>query len=718
MKTFVQQIRDELMSTEDTICLQRACLVTEAYQMYKDDPIPIKRAKSFAHILRNMDLDLKSNPIFAGNTSSKLRGWMLIPEYGFSVDGQVIIENEGLKNILDGQIPDDIKKYWADKSFGGNSGIGHLAVDLNRVVHEGLEAMIAEIQEYDNEMDLAKNEYRQAMLIALDAVIGWSNRYADSAELTAKTETNPSIREILQRVAKACRQVPAKPARDLFEGLQAIVLIHLAIAIEGHGMSVSIGLPDRILASFIDENFDPEFAINLISAFMLKITGNSLFGRGSKTQAITIGGLDHQGQDACNALTLCFLEACNRVRIGDPHLFLRWHEHINSQVKQKAIEMLSNGVSMPLLIGDSATTQGFINAGVAKEDAWDYCVIGCNELGIPGCSMESATAMNGSIQYIGLLNNTLLEHSDLNSIQDMQDLMNCLENTMKNRAIQMRQWGEQHKKQMSESVPTPFTSALMRNCIKRGQDLLVGMDYQLAGMYERGFTNAVNALSAIEKVIFKECSISLSELVLAMRSNFTDESVRIQLLSAPKWGNNEESADQWAIQLIEMRERILNDIDAQFGKRQHTVCHVIRSLHHLDGRNTPATPDGRHAWTPLADSIGAQIGTAKVGPTAVLNSLLKLNASQYYRGGYNLNLTFSKAKTETEALFSLVETFFGKGGQELQINCLDVNMLHEARKNPEKYGDLVVRVAGFSTRFVDLSTAEQNELIERVEAIS
>ena len=120
----------------------------------------------------------------------------------------------------------------------------------------------------------------------------------------------------------------------------------------------------------------------------------------------------------------------------------------------------------------------------------------------------------------------------------------------------------------------------------------------------------------------------------------------------------------------------------------------------------------------MADSIGAQTGTAKSGPTAILNSVLKLNASQYYRGGYNLNLTFSKASIETETLLSLIETFFSKGGQELQINCLDANILREAKKNPEKYGDLIVRVAGFSTRFVDLSSAEQNELIERAEAIS
>lgn len=716
MEALIQQIRDELMSTEDTVCLQRARLVTEAYQQYENESVVLKRAKAFAYILQRMDLDIQSNPIFAGNTSSRLRAWMLVPEHGFSAAPQVLLENEGLRGILDGKIPKDIQEYWADKSFGGAAGIGHLAVDMDRVVHEGLESMIAEAKRYNRgETDPAIRDYRQAMSIALQAVIDWAQRYADAAELAARSEPNPALREAHLRVAQACRRVPARPARNLFEALQAMVLAHLAVAIEGHGMSISIGLPDRILAPFIDDTFDPEFATNLLAAFMLKIASNSLFGRGSKTQPITIGGLNYRGQDQCNALTLCFLDACDRVRVGDPHLFLRWHERIDPQVKQRAVEMLASGVSMPLLINDTSTAQGFINAGVAEADAWEYCVIGCNELGIPGRSAESATTIGGTIQYLELLNSTLLEHPEPNSIRDMPQLLDCLEATMARRAFEMRKRGEQHRKRMAECVPTPFTSALMRNCIKRGRDLLEGMDYHLPGIYERGLTNAANALAAIQKLVFEESSLSMTELLKAMRDNFQDESVRARLLAAPKWGNDDERADRWAVKLVAMRERVLNAVDAKFEHRPHTVCHVVRSLHHFDGKRIAASPDGRFAWTPVADSIGAQTGTALAGPTAVLNSVLKLDAPRNYRGGYNLNLTFSKSNANPNALMSLIETFFGKGGQELQINCFDATTLKAARENPEQYSDLIVRVAGFSARFVDLSPVEQQELIERAE---
>jgi formate C-acetyltransferase len=716
MKALIQNIRDKLMSTEDTVCLQRARLVTEAYQQYENEPVVLKRARAFAHVLRNMALDVKSNPIFAGNTSSQPRAWMLVPEHGMTAAPQVLIENEGLVGLLDGKIPQDLQDYWAGRSFGGAAGIGHLAVDMNRVVHEGLAAMIAEAQRYDDEADPDKRDYRQAMSIALQAVIDWAHRYADAAEMAARSEVNPVICTAHRRVAQACRHVPAYPARNLFEGLQAMVLTHLAVAIEGHGMSISIGLPDRVLAPFIDDDFDYEYATNLLSAFMLKVAGNSLFGRGSKTQPITIGGVDHCGKDQCNALTLCFLDACDRVRVGDPHLFLRWHEDINPQVKQRAVEMLAAGVSMPLLINDMPTAHGFINAGVAEDDAWDYCVIGCNELGIPGRSAESATARAGNIQYLQILNQTLLEHPNPDAIRDMPQFLECLETTMFRRAFEMRKLGEQGRKRTVEGVPTPFTSALMRGCIKRGQDLLVGMDYQLPGVYERGLTNTANALTAIQKVVFAERALSMMELLQAMQNNFQDESVRARLLSAPKWGNNDERADPWAVKLVAMRERVLNAIDAQFGHTHHVVCHVVRSLHHLDGKRIAASPDGRFAGTPVADSIGAQTGTALAGPTGVLNSVLKLDAAQNYRGGYNLNLTLSKASATTDALLTLIETFFSQGGQELQINCFDAATLQAARQNPEQYGDLIVRVAGFSTRFIDLSANEQQELIERARA--
>ena len=199
MKDLIRRIRDDLMATEDTVCLQRARLVTEAFQQHEGDPAPLVRAKAFAHVLRQMDLDVESNPIFAGNTSSRPRAWMLVPEHGMGVPDQVAIENEGLEGLLDGRIPEDLQAYWKDRSFGGTSGVGHLAVDQERVVHLGIEAMIAEAQRYGAEGDASQQVYRQAMAIALQAVIDWAHRYADAAGAAARSTPDPLRKQTARR---------------------------------------------------------------------------------------------------------------------------------------------------------------------------------------------------------------------------------------------------------------------------------------------------------------------------------------------------------------------------------------------------------------------------------------------------------------------------------------------------------------------------------------
>jgi formate C-acetyltransferase len=714
LREHVRAIRDALVATDDTVCLQRARLVTEAWRTHESDAPPLRRAKAFAHVLRHMDLDVHSNPTFAGNTSSRPRAWMLVPEHGFEGDAQVELEHPDLAHHLDGQIPQDLLDFWRDRSFGGHAGIGHLAVDLEAVVHRGLRALIAEANALVGHGSEAQQTYREAMRLSLQAVIDWAERYAEAAEGAARQEVDPFLREAHLRVARACRHVPAEPARDLFEGLQAIALVQLALAIEGHGMSVSVGLPDRVLAPFIGDDFDPDEGTALAAAFVVKVAGNSLLGRGYKSLTITVGGADAQGRDGSNPLTLCFLDAAEFLRLGDPPVFVRWDEGLNPAVKRRAAELLASGLSMPLLVNDGPTIAGFVGAGVAAKDAAEYCVIGCNELGIPGRSMESATALAGTVQYLELLNEVLLQLPDPDAIGGMSELLQTLEQHMLNRAGRFRAHGEAHRLRLAEERPTPFTSALMRGCLERGEDLLVGMPFRLPGVYERGLTNAANALAAIEHTVFLGRTLRLSELVGALREDFADGAVREQLLAAPKWGNDDDRADRWAVELVAMRERVLTEIDERFGGHPHMSCHVVRSLHHLDGRRLGASADGRRAGAPLADSLGAQTGTARAGPTGVLNSVLKLDAAHNFRGGYNLNLTLPRA--DSEVVLPLIETFFGAGGQELQISVLDAATLRAAQADPERHGDLVVRIAGFSGRFVDLSRTEQDELIERAEA--
>lgn len=717
MRELIQRTRETILAAPDTICLERARLATEGYQLYGDEPIALCRAKTFRHILENMTLDLDTNPVFAGNTSSGPRAWMLLPEYGFRIPEQAVVENPSLEGFLDGDaVPDDPRSFWADKSFGGGAGIGHLAVNLSRVLSEGLEGIVREVDSHWSESNSEEANYRRAMSIACEAVIAWAKRHAKAAGEAAKIQSDPTVKKTLSRVADACDRVPAKPARDLFEALQAIALVHLAIHIEGHGYSVSPGLLDRVLLPYHEDKAE---TTELLAAFMLKLSANSLWGSHSKTQTITLGGLDEHGRDMCNPLTMRFLDACELIRMPEPLVFLRWHEQMDDAVKDRAIELLGGGLSMPMLIGDEQTVEGFLRMGVAPEDAWNYCVIGCNELGVPGKVADSATGP--LLNDAALLNEALFSMGTPDAVRDMSDLIATVRGRMKAHLARVLKNHVNARARMADEVPTPFTSSLMDGCVRHGCDMHAGMTYSLPCIMERGFTNAVNGLAAIEDAVFEKKCLRLAELIQALKDDFSDETIRARLLETPKWGNDDDRADKWARAWLEMRGEVVREVERELGDRRHVVNHVIRSLHHVSGRQLGATPDGRRAYTPLADSIGAQAGTALEGPTALLNSVIRLEPAKYWPGGYNLNLTLSKIADSDEDMRNnvkaLAEAFFADGGQELQIGCLDADMLRDAKRNPEKYQDLLVRIAGFNALFVNLSPDQQEELIARAEML-
>ncbi len=486
--------------------------------------------------------------------------------------------------------------------------------------------------------------------------------------------------------------------------------------LEGQGLSMSIGLPDRALARFSPEvEQDPEEAVALIRAFLLKIASNSFQGRGSKTQPITVGGADLRG-DVCNAVTLAFLDAFDRTPVSDPHLFLRWHSGLNESAWDKGLTMLSHGRSMPLLVNDHQVVPGLIEAGVAQEDAWDYCIIGCNELGIPGRCCQSGFSVGTGFDDLKVLDQILRTSCDQNS--STVRILDAYEQRVRDLATRGMATRRAKLEEMVERVPFPFCSACCESCVESGEDLLSGMPYSdIYGVFIRGTANAVNALAAVESLADEDGPYELSDLLEGVDARNAD--VLGAIGEAPKWGNDDDRADRIGLELNARRDRALRQVTAGMGIPPFAVCHVVRSLHHLDGKTIPATLDGREAGSPVGDSIGALTGTQAEGPTAMLNSVLKLQAVKWFSGIYNLNLTLPGGpQSELKVIRPLAEAFFREGGQELQISVLDAATLRHAQQDPDSHRDLVVRVAGLNARFVELSALEQEELINRAEAAS
>jgi pyruvate-formate lyase len=711
-----EQAKTLIRSLPDTVCLERARLLTEAYQLFGNEPLPILRAKALDHILKNMTLDLNTNPIFAGNCSSGPRKWMLRPEDGFGIPGQAIIENPALQGHLDGDvIPADIREFWKGRS--SIPPTGHLIVNNHKLLTMGLEQVMQEAAtKSGNGKNLGPDEqvYYQACILSCQAVMDWAARYAAEARQKAEKERDSIRRDLLLSVAEACEQVPAKPARNMHEAMQSLLIMQFALHIEGHGYSINPGRVDQLLLPYYvgDEN-----STGLFTAFLLKLYEVSLWGSHSKTQTITLGGCDQFGNDACNPLTGYFLDALVTARVPDPNVFLRWHHNMSEEIKQKAIQILLGGQSMPMLVGDVETTAGLITKGVKPADAWNYAVIGCNELGIEGKLIFESALM----PELNNLRDTILtpQIRQVNNIDGLIELAG--ENLKKVLKAEIESL-HRGKVTRENTFPTPLTSALMDNCFEKGKDYLMNTEYPFHNLLSVGYTNTVNALTAIDHVVFKNKQADMDDIARALTENFEGhDRLRKQLADAPKWGNDDDIADPIALKWLEKRHAIVLELEQELYGQVLMEEVVTRSLHHLFGSQIKATPDGRLDKEIISDSVGAQPGFYFEGPTAMLNSVMKMKPAVYWPGGYNLNIALPLMRSYNEAVTSnvlaMTEVFFGNGGQELQINALNEEILLEAMAHPERYPNLIVRIAGFNGYFAELSEVEQLELLDRAKSM-
>ena len=266
---------------------------------------------------------------------------------------------------------------------------------------------------------------------------------------------------------------------------------------------------------------------------------------------------------------------------------------------------------------------------------------------------------------------------------------------------------------------TPFTSCFFDGCIERGRDMALGTKYNILSCGGVFFANAVDCLAAIREVVYEKKLATLQEVATACAADFKGhERLRAKLQAAPKHGNDDPRLDD-IIKLVErLRDEPMNEIcrDPRDGTKFGNT-HITKGAAVLTGRVTPATPDGRLAGTPLASSVAASAAAERSGPTAVLNSVAKLDAARSWQCGYQVNVRFQNAmlseQTNREKVRARLNVYFAKGGQELQINAIDTEMLRAAQKNPGQYRDLVVRVAGFSEFFVNLTPEMQEEIIAR-----
>jgi pyruvate formate-lyase/glycerol dehydratase family glycyl radical enzyme len=641
------------------------------------------------------------------------------------------------------------------------SGDGHIAVNYEKLLNYGLKDFKERAERKLRELDLTeyknlkKYYFYKAILIVIDAVRDFAKRYADLAAEMAEKEKRPTRKAELLEMSRILNKVPFYPAENFHEAIQSVWLIHLVLQIESNGHSLSYGRMDQFLYPFYKKdieahNITEDEACELLTNLWLKtFTINKIrswshteFSAGSPLyQNVTIGGQTPDKKDAVNPLSYLILRSIAQTRLPQPNLTVRYHKGLSDDFMKECIEVVRLGFGMPAFNNDEIIIPSFIEKGVAEEDAYNYSAIGCVEVAVPGKWGYRCTGMsflNFPKSLLIALNDGVDPESGIKlctgvgHFKDMisfDQVMAAWEKIIREFTRQCIIIDNCVDTALEEVTADVLCSALTDDCIERGLTLKEGgAVYDFISDLQVGIANLGDSLAAIKKCVFEDKLMTPAQLWNALMHNFEGEEGQyiqnILLNHAPKYGNDDDYVD---LLLTEAYNVYIDELgkyhNTRFGRgpiggKYYAGTSSI-SANVPQGKGTLATPDGRKAGEPLAEGCSPSHAMDKKGPTAVFKSITKLPTDKI-TGGVLLNQKMSPQMLSREEdrlkLIALLRTFFNRlKGFHVQYNIVSKETLLDAQKHPEKHRDLIVRVAGYSAFFVDLSKETQDDIIARTE---
>ncbi|MBI2910310.1 MAG: glycyl radical protein [Chloroflexi bacterium] len=628
--------------------------------------------------------------------------------------------------------------------------IGYFAVSYEKAIKLGLRGIIAEVERElqitvpTDDQSLAKVNMLKGMKILLEAAIEYGKRYAFLARQLADHSEGQKRDELL-KLAEICEWVPGNPARNFREAVQTLCFVDVLMYLESCAQ-ISPGRADQYLYPYYKQDIESgrttrEEAIELLECMRVKLstqrfrhfrhTSGQETGSGdAQFHNITLGGQTPDGRDATNELSYLFLEAALRTRTPHPTLSIRWSEKSPEDFIVKGLELVRIGIGFPAFFNDRPSIAYLTQKlGVPLEIAQDYCVAGCvqhlppTQSGPPDVAYMNFGKMLELALHDGVdprtgnkIGPATGKFEDFRSFDDLLQAFKRQVQFFSEAAGKIRIL---QRLARVAAVPTLFSSSLVDDCIKRGKCVLAdGPRWTFPAQTPVGIIDAADSLAAVKKCVFEDGSVGKRELLDALASNFEGyEGVRRLLSAAPKYGNDEDYVDEIAAGVYDWWQAMLRQIDGPYGAKHRPMPYSV-SAHGPMGKRVGALPSARLAGVSLADgSVSPCQGSDVTGPTAVLNSAGKID--QLPLLGTLLNVKFHPSALATmddlRKLIALIRTYFDYGGKHIQFNVVDKKTLLDAQAHPELHRDLIVRVAGYSALFAELSRSIQDEIIQRTE---
>jgi pyruvate-formate lyase len=661
-----------------------------AYREYSDSPEPVVRAQAFRTVLLSMPLHFYSGERICGSSL----GWTPpqlpsdIPESEF-LACKAEHDARGQRNFP--------------------AGWDHSLADYPTLLSVGIGGLIDRVHDSMRCHHGADEEaFLSGALISLEAFSEFIQRYADAALLRQAQDAQAvDLAGVLERIVLA-------PPETLHEAMQLVWLTLLAFLSEGR-YAMALGRIDQYLLPFYENDLKcgritRDEALELFCHLWVRMEEIR------EVTNICIGGLTSDGQDATNELSYICLEATRLVQSPHTNLSARFHDDTPERFHEACFEVIRTGVGFPAIFNDHVLLEGLVEIGIPPEVARDYCMVGCIETMLPGRQQAWSDSRFNMPRHLMMALQGLRGQGDLTYERVLTEFQTCMTRGIADHVAWLNRYIAGFP---PDRFPDPFLSALTRDCIARARDINDGgAEFKrFHGICIMGLATTADSLAALRKLVFEDKQIEFEELMQALDANFESQEPLRQLLAhhAPHYGNDNPYVDSIAAELVDWTSRECLKYEV-YGGGRYVSAMAANTSNIPAGAEVGATPDGRLAFTPLSDAASPYFGRDVNGPTAFLNSVATPDYHRVLTGSV-INMKFDPEHFDSpegrRCFVALTKAFVEKRIPELQFNFTGNATLEAAQREPENYGDLVVRVSGFSAYFTSLGEVVQNDIIRR-----
>ncbi len=792
----VNRLRQAFLDRPYEIDVERLRLVTEAYQEHESKPQKLKVAHAFENILKKATLYVYEDDLICGEIAAPAKASPIYPEFSANWIIDEILnspfeerENDQfyIRNDEERAEIVELCRYWQGKSIEDHvnvrleydqikgsqmgekifqtnlyhyAGAGHLVADYPMLMELGFDGLLekaktalASLSKRDADYG-DKKEFFEAMIIMHEAAKAYLERYSVLAATNAETETDEVRKAELLQISANCHNVAGPAPKTFWEAMQLFNVATALIQTESNGHSISFGRMDQWLYPYYKADIEAgritkEKVLEIIEVQYVKMNNATKLkdkgtvavrnGRGFGGESLTLGGVDENGDDITNDLTMIMLEASAHTRMMNPWVCVRMHKDTPIELKIKAAECIRCGYGHPKLFNDTPTIKGMISKGMTLEEARCYAVVGCVEPSLPGkeYGWHDAAYVNTPKMMEMVFNGGRIldgpnKGKQLGPDTGSLETYTSFEEVLASVDAQFEFWTSQMISSLNiidnmhrKLKPLPYVSAFFGNCFETGKDVTEGgAKYNGTGPQASGMATCADSLATIKQLVFDEHKYTGAELLKAISDNWVGHDRLYALVNSSKvhhFGNDDDYADDLFKFMFECYCKNVKGMPTPRGGEFSPGVYSVNANVAM-GLNTNASLDGRKKYEPISDNMGpvhTECCSHDIcGPTAVANSVAKVDHSLASNGTL-LNLRFPEETVNgiegRDNLIHFIDEYMAKNAMHVQFNIMSTATMKAAQKNPENYKDMLVRVAGYSAYFVELGKPLQKDLIQRTE---